>query len=456
MLFGQIDARQDASFAAMAKLQEQVSSIVVQDPAVARVVSFAGATGGISGENSARMFIQLKPFGRRPPIQQVMAQLRSKVATVVGVNFFMQPVQDLTIGGRLSQAQYQYTLTDTNSDELNHWAPILLARMQRMKMLTDVASDQQIASPHLAITIDRDAIGRLGMPIAAVDQALYDAFGQEQVATIYSSTQQRKVVLEVQPQFQTNPSTLKSICIPATNGTQVSLLAIAKISNAVQPLTINHQGVFPAVTLFFNLAPGVALSQAVDAITKLGPALNMAAMVLGNFQGAAQAFQGSLSSTPILMPAAILVIYVVLGMLYESFIHPLTILSSLPSAGVGAVLMLMLSHHDLDMIALIGIILLIGIVKKNAIMMVYFALEAERHRGLNVVDPIHQACQQRFRPIMMTTVCADRRPSNGIRARARIGAPAASWNRHRGWASGLPIPYALHDACHLSLPGSPQ
>ena len=406
LLFSEVEAQQDISFAGMAEIQAQISKIVIGDPAVAGVVSFAGATGGNSSENTARMMIQLKPFAQRPPIDQVMARLRPKVAQVVGAQFVMQAIQDLTIGGRLEQAQYQYTLTDTNSDELNHWAPILLARMQEMKILSDVASDQQIASPHLAITIDRDAAGRVGVPMASIDQILYDAFGQEQVTTIYSSTEQTKVILEVQPRFQTDPSALAKIYVPSGNGTQVPLSSVTNVNTSVQPLTINHEGVFPAVTLSFNLAQGTSLSEAVKAITALGPELNMPATVIGTFQGAAEAFQGSLSSTPLLMAAAILVIYVVLGMLYESFIHPITILSSLPSAGVGALLMLMLCHYDLDLIGFIGIILLIGIVKKNAIMMIDFALDAERHQGMSALDAIHLACLQRFRPVMMTTMCA--------------------------------------------------
>ncbi|HZR59511.1 MAG TPA: efflux RND transporter permease subunit, partial [Xanthobacteraceae bacterium] len=405
-LFGEVEARQDISFAGISRLNDQFSKIIVADPAVAAVVSFAGATGGNSSENTARMFIQLKPFGERPPIQQVMARLRPQVAKVIGAKFFMQAGQDVTIGGRLSQAQYQYTLTDTDSNELNHWAPILLAKMQAMNTLTDVATDQQIASPHIPIEIDRDAASRLGVSLSAIDSTLYSAFGQQQVTTIYSATQQTKVILEVQPKFQIGPTALSRLYVPGANGAQVPLSAVARFSRSVQPLTINHQGVFPAVTLSFNLAPGVALSQAVDAIAALDTQLHAPATLHGSFQGTAQAFQASLTSTPLLILAAIVVVYVVLGMLYESFIHPITILSSLPSAGVGALLMLMLFGYELSLIAFIGIILLIGIVKKNAIMMIDFALEAERHEGRSPEDAIRQACLLRFRPIMMTTMCA--------------------------------------------------
>jgi hydrophobe/amphiphile efflux-1 (HAE1) family protein len=405
-LFGEVEARQDISFAAMAKVENQFSKIILQDPAVSGLVGFAGATGGNSSENTARMFIQLKPLGQRPSIEQVMQRLRPKVAQVIGAKFFMQAGQDITVGGRLEQAQYQYTLTDTNSDELNHWAPILLAKMQAMKILTDVASDQQIASPEVAVEVDRDVASTYGITLSAVDAALYAAFGQEQVATVYLPTQQSKVILEVQPKFQIGQADLSQIYLAGPNGAQVPLSAVAHYSNKVEPLTINHQGVFPSVTLSFNLAGNTALSQAVDAISALSSQLHTPATLLGSFQGTAQAFQASLSSTPLLILAAIIVIYVVLGMLYESFIHPITILSSLPSAGVGALLMLMLFGYDLSLIAFVGIILLIGIVKKNAIMMIDFALEAERQEAKSPLEAIHQACLLRFRPIMMTTMCA--------------------------------------------------
>jgi multidrug efflux pump subunit AcrB len=373
---------------------------------VAGVVSFAGATGGNPDENTERMFIQLKPIGQRPPIQQVMQRLRPKVAPVIGAKFYMQAGQEVTIGGRLEQAQYQYTLTDTNSDELNHWAPILLSKMKSMKILTDVASDQQIASPQIAIEVDRDAASTLGVSLSAIDSTLYSAFGQQQIATIYLPTQQSKVILEVQPKYQAGPTALSDIYVAGANGAQVPLSAVAHYTTKVEPLTINHQGVFPSVTLSFNLAPGAALSQAVDAVNSVSSQLHAPATLHGAFQGTAQAFQASLTSTPLLILAAVIVVYVVLGMLYESFIHALTILSSLPSAGVGALLMLMLFHYDLTLIAFIGIILLIGIVKKNAIMMIDFALEAERQEGKNPLEAIHQACLLRFRPIMMTTMCA--------------------------------------------------
>jgi hydrophobe/amphiphile efflux-1 (HAE1) family protein len=405
-LFGELEARQDSSFAAIAQMQDQVSKIILKNPGVSGLVSFAGATGFNPSENTARIFVQLKPFGQRPGIEQVMQQLRPQIARVIGAKFYMQVPQDITVGGRLEQAQYQYTLTDTNADELNHWAPILLSKMQSMKILTDVASDQQIASPEIVAEVDRNAASTYGVTVSAVDTALYSAFGQQQVATIYEPTQQEKVILEVQPKYQIGPTALSRIYVPGANGVQVPLSAIAQFVNKVAPLTVNHQGVFPAVTLSFNLAPGMALSQAVHAISAIEAQLHAPASLNGSFQGTAQAFQASLSSTPLLLLAAIVVIYVVLGMLYESFVHPITILSSLPSAGVGALVMLMLFHYELTLIAFIGIILLIGIVKKNAIMMIDFALEAERHEGKSPLEAIHQACLLRFRPIMMTTMCA--------------------------------------------------
>jgi multidrug efflux pump subunit AcrB len=318
----------------------------------------------------------------------------------------MQAGQDINVGGRLSKTEFQYTLTSTDSEELNHWAPIIEQNMAKLPELQDVTSDQQIASPHLAIDIDRDAASRLGLSLAQIDQTLYDAFGQRQVATIYTSSTQYKVVLEVLPSFQTDPAALSRIYVSGLNGAQVPISTVARFSNKTAPLTINHQGQFPAVTISFNLTPGVALGQAVEKIDQIQADLKTPITLDGSFQGTAQVFQSSLSSTPLLIAAAILAVYIVLGMLYESYVHPITILSALPSAGVGALLMLMIFHYDLSVIALIGIILLIGIVKKNAIMMIDFALEAEREQGKSPLEAIHEACLLRFRPIMMTTFAA--------------------------------------------------
>jgi multidrug efflux pump subunit AcrB len=406
-IFAQAEARQDISFAAMADLQNRLSAIVQKDPDVSGVVGFVGSTGGNSSENTARMFIQLKPFGERAAsAQQIIQRLRPKVAEVPGVKFFMQAGQDINVGGRLSKTEFQYTLTSTDSEELNHWAPIIEQAMAKLPGLQDVTSDQQIASPHLAIDIDRDSASRLGLSLAQIDQTLYDAFGQRQVATIYASSAQYKVVLEVLPSFQTDPAALSRIYVTGANGAQVPISTVAKFTNKIAPLTINHQGQFPAVTISFNLTPGTALGEAVQGIRQVQAELKTPITLDGSFQGTAQVFQSSLSSTPLLIAAAILAVYIVLGMLYESYIHPITILSALPSAGVGALLTLMLFHYDLSVIALIGIILLIGIVKKNAIMMIDFALEAEREQGKSPLQAIHEACLLRFRPIMMTTFAA--------------------------------------------------
>ena len=406
-VFGQAIARQDTSFATITKIENHFADIIAADPAVSGVVGFAGATGGNSSENTARLFIQLKPISDRDAsAQQVIQRLRPKVAQVEGAQFFMQAGQDVTVGGRLSQTEYQYTLTDTDTEELNHWAPILQDAMQKAPELQDVASDQQIASPHIAITINRDTAYRLGLSLSTIDQTLYDAFGQRQVATIYTSSQQYKVILEVQPQFQNDPSALSHIYMTTSTGARVPLSALAEFSSKVEPLTVNHQGQFPAVTLSFNVAPGYALGQAVERIQQIQSDLHIPITLQGTFQGTAQEFQRSLGSMPLLVLAAILVVYIVLGVLYESYIHPITILSALPSAGVGALIMLVLFRYELTVIAIIGIILLIGIVKKNAIMMIDFALEAERREHKTPMEAIHQACLQRFRPIMMTTMAA--------------------------------------------------
>jgi multidrug efflux pump subunit AcrB len=368
-IFGQAEARQDTSFQKMQGIIHQLADVVRQDPAVSGVLYFAGASAFNPTENTGRVFIQLKPHDQREETSdQVIQRLRPKVAQVQGAKFFMQSGQDISIGGRLTRTQYQYTLTDTDSAELNHWAPIVEAAMQKLPELQDVASDQQIAAPHLAIDIDRDAASRMGVSASLIDETLYDAFGQREIATMYTSTNQYKVILEAKPEFQDDPNDLSKIYVPGPNG--------------------------------------VAIGQAVDRIHALERELRAPATLSGSFSGTAQAFQASLSSTPILVAAAILVVYIVLGMLYESYIHPITILSALPSAGVGALLALMLMKYDLSVIALIGVILLIGIVKKNAIMMIDFALTAERHEGKTPLEAIHEACLLRFRPIMMTTFAA--------------------------------------------------
>jgi hydrophobe/amphiphile efflux-1 (HAE1) family protein len=406
-IFGQADAREDISFAAMAKITHQFVEIVRQDPDVSGVFSFTGASSYNPTENTARVFIQLKPHSERDVTSsQIIRRLRPKVAAVQGAKFFMQSGQDISIGGRLSRTLYQYTLTDTDSDELNSWAPKIEAAMKKLPELEDVATDQQVAAAHLAIEIDRDAAARVGIMPSLIDQTLYDAFGQRQIANIYTSTSQYKVILEVQPEFQKDPSALSKIYLSGPNGTQIPVSTFAHFTQKAEALSVNHQGQFPAVTLSFNLAPGYAIGQAVDAIHRMQEEMRIPGTIDGAFQGTAQAFQASLSSTPLLVAAAILVVYIVLGILYESYIHPITILSALPSAGVGALLALMILHYDLSVIAMIGVILLVGIVKKNAIMMIDFALQAERYEGKSPQEAIHEACLLRFRPIMMTTFAA--------------------------------------------------
>jgi hydrophobe/amphiphile efflux-1 (HAE1) family protein len=407
VIFGEVDTRQDASFLKTVTMAHQVVDIVKDDPGVGGVFMLAGAYAYNPTENAARVFFSLKPFEERSDsADQIVQRLRRKVGAVQGAKFFMQVPQNITVGGRLSRTQYQYTLTDTDDKELNHWAPILEAEMRKLIELQDVASDQQNAAPTMTVEVDRDAAYRLGLNASLIDQTLYDAFGQRQVATIYTASTQYKVVLEVQPQFQGDPDALSKIYVPGPNGVQVPLSAVAHMVPKVAPLSVSHQGVFPAVTLSFNLAPGVALGQAVEKIQDMAARVNAPPTLNASFQGTAQAFKASLSSMPLLVAAAILVVYIVLGVLYESYIHPITILSALPSAGVGALLALMLLHYDLSVIAIVGVILLIGIVKKNAIMMIDFALQAERLEGKSPREAIHQACLLRFRPIMMTTFAA--------------------------------------------------
>ena len=407
VIFGEVDTREDGSFSQTVKLAHQVVDIVHADPGVGGVFMLAGAYAYNPTENTARVFFALKPFEERTDsAQQIVQRLRQKVSVVQGAKFFMQVPQNITVGGRLSRTQYQYTLTDTNNDELYHWAPILEAEMRKLHELQDVTSDQQNNSPTMAIDIDRDAASRLGVTAAMIDQTLYDAFGQRQIATIYTATNQYKVILEVQPQYQNNTDALSMVFVPGAGGVQVPLSAFAHLVHKVKPLSVSHQGVFPAVTLSFNLPPGIALGQAVEKIQQAAERVHAPPTLNGAFQGTAQAFKASLSSMPMLVAAAILVVYIVLGVLYESYIHPITILSALPSAGVGALLALMLFHFDLSVIAIVGVILLIGIVKKNAIMMIDFALQAERIEGKSPQEAIHQACLLRFRPIMMTTFAA--------------------------------------------------
>jgi hydrophobe/amphiphile efflux-1 (HAE1) family protein len=402
------EAAQDISYKAMAERQRAVADIVVQDPAVDGVISAVGAGAINASVNNGRLFINLKPRDQRDAnAAQVIQRLRPRLNGVEGIVLYMQASQDINVGARASRTQYQYTLQDTSLDELEVWAPKLLAALRRNPLLQDVASDQQSAGPTLAVEIDRDAAARFGIMPQEIDDTLYDAFGQRQVATIFTQLNQYKVVLESDADAQLTPETLHDVYIrsPLT-GQQVPLPTLAKLTMTVRPLTVSHQGRFPAVTLSFNLAPGVALGQAVSAIEDMERSMGKPDSLLTSFQGNAQAFQATLATQPYLILAAVLAVYIVLGLLYENAIHPVTILSTLPSAGVGALLALMLVGFDLSVIGLIGIILLIGIVKKNAILMIDFALDAEREEGLSPEHAITRACLLRFRPIMMTTMAA--------------------------------------------------
>ena len=401
-LTGQIVADQDTSFQAMqAKLGEFVGT-VMKDPAVASANGFLGGT-----VNTGRMFISLKPRSERDvSADQVIARLRGKLAHVPGATLYLQPVQDIRIGGRPSATQYQYTLQGDDSRELFAWAPRVMEQLRKIKELADLNSDQQNKGLQAALTIDRATASRLGITPQAIDNTLYDAFGQRQVSTMYTELNQYHVIMEVAPQFWQNPEGLKYIYLPARDGRMVPLAAFTRYEPNTAPLQVNHQGQFPSVTLSFNLPLGVSLGTAVDAIKRAEAEMRLPASIRGSFQGTAQAFQASLSSEPILIVAALLAVYIVLGVLYESLIHPVTILSTLPSAGVGALLALLAFRTELSVIALIGIILLIGIVKKNAILMIDFAIEAERKEGKGPEAAIFQACLLRFRPITMTTMAA--------------------------------------------------
>jgi multidrug efflux pump subunit AcrB len=404
---GAVRASQDISFDAMKVKQAQLAAIVQRDPAVQYVMAFAGGNGGGATTNVGRMFISLKPLGERKVLaDQVINRLRGKLSVIPGISLFLQSSQDITIGGRQSDAQYQYTLQDQNVDELNTWASRLLAKMRTMPQLRDVSTDQQDQGLEARLIIDRDSASRLGITAQDIDNVLYDAFGQRQVSTMDTALNQYFVVMEVDPKFQRDPGSLSNIYIRSANGTNVPLSQISHFESRRTTLAVNHQGQYPASTLTFNLAPGVALGDAVTALENAEQQIGVPSSVHASFAGTAQAFQSSLASEPMLIAAALGTVYIVLGILYESYVHPITILSTLPSAGVGAILALLITGTDLSVIALIGIILLIGIVKKNAIMMIDFALDAERREGKSPEEAIYQACLLRFRPIMMTTMAA--------------------------------------------------
>ena len=404
-MFGNIQAAQDISFQAMRQKLTEIVDIVKSDPAVDTVTGFSG--GGSGNSNTGRMFIGLKPLHERQlSVDQVIARLRPKLAQVPGAPTVLQAIQDLRIGGRASSAQYQYTLQSVDLAELNTWAPKVERQLRTLKEIADVNSDQQDKGQQSLVVFDRLTASRLGVSPQLIDDTLYDAFGQRQVSILYTPLNQYHVVMEVAPQYWQNPSTLQEIYVRSRSGMQVPLSAVARFEPTNTLLLVNHQGQFPGVTLSFNIAPGASLGGAVQAIEQSMREIGLPAGVQGSFQGAAKAFQASLENQPLLILAALVTVYIVLGILYESYIHPVTILSTLPSAGVGALLALLLFKSELSMIALIGIILLIGIVKKNAIMMIDFALEAERHEAKRPEQAIYEACLLRFRPIMMTTMAA--------------------------------------------------
>jgi hydrophobe/amphiphile efflux-1 (HAE1) family protein len=407
MLFAISEASQDISFPAMAERQQALMNIVMQDPAVESVSDFMGPGGSTPTLNQGRGFVVLKPLEKRKiSALDVIARLQPKLAQVQGAKLYLQPAQDITIGARISKTQYQYTLYDADSRELDHWTEIFLNKMRSMPQISDVATDQENAGPMLNVTTNREVASTFGILPVTIDNTLDDAFGQRIVSTMFTELNQYHVVLEVSPEFQYSPESLKDIYVNSSTNQQVPLSTLVHSDIRPAPIVINHQGMFPSATISFNLKPNVALGQAVDAIRQFEKDSGKPISVATSFQGNAQAFQASLASTPILIAVALIVIYIILGVLYESTIHPLTILSTLPSAGIGALLILMAVHLDLSVIAIIGIILLIGIVKKNGIMLVDFALQAEREQDIDPEESIYRACTLRFRPILMTTMAA--------------------------------------------------
>ncbi len=405
-IMGGIQGVQDTSFQAMRDRIARFVDIIRADPAVANVIAFTGGGAGTT-TNTGRVFMSLKPLDERDvSADQLINRLRPKLAIVPGAVLYLQASQDLRVGGRLGNAEYQYTIQSENLEDLTRWGPVLLEQMRKLPGVTDISSDQQNNGLQASLVYDRWTAARLGITPQLIDDTLYDAFGQRQVSTMFTQLNQYHVVMEVEPEFWQSPEGLKQIYVRATNGGMVPLNAFTQYEASTAPLAVNHQGQFPSVTLSFNLAPGLALSDAVSRIHQMEQSIGMPATIHGSFSGTLEAFQASLATQPILIIAALMAVYIVLGILYESYIHPITILSTLPSAGTGAVLALLICRTELSVIALIGIILLIGIVKKNAIMMIDFALEAERRENKTPQEAIYRACVLRFRPIMMTTMAA--------------------------------------------------
>jgi multidrug efflux pump len=428
---GVTEASQSVSFSEMSRLQQGLVKTVLKDPGVESLSSFIGIDGTNTTLNSGRVQINLKPLAQRKiSASAVIRRLQTELAGTLGITLYMQPVQDLSVDDRVSRTEFQYTLEDPSADELNTWAPKMLARLEKLPQLSDVASDQQIKGVQAKLVFDRRTASRLGITASAIDQTLYDAYGQRQVSTIFTQLNQYHVILEVKPVFDQRPLDLSNLFIrtgivPSTaapasalqsgpsqstaafpNGGDVPFSAFTQLQTTSAPISIEHQGQFPVITLSFNLAATASLGDAIDAVNKVKDSLGMPPSVTGSFQGTASAFENSLTNEPILILSALVTVYIVLGVLYESYIHPVTILSSLPSAGVGALLALYVTGNDFSVIALIGIVLLIGIVKKNAIMMIDFALEAERVEHKPPLEAIYQASLLRFRPIMMTTMAA--------------------------------------------------
>ncbi len=401
------EAPQTISFPAMASRQQDLAKAILQDPSVQSLSSFVGIDGTNTTINSGRFLINLKPEDERSEtITQVIASLQKATSQIQGIDLYLQPVQDLTVEDRISRTEYQYSLEDPNPDELTEWTTRLMAKLKTMPQLANLATDQQNHGLEVDLNIDRSTASRLGIPLQSIDNTLYDAYGQRQVSTIFTQLNQYHVILDVAPEFSQDTPALGDLYFPSTGGGEVPLSTFTTVSKTQTPLVVNHEGQFPAVTISFDVGPGYSLGDAVDAIKQAESEIALPASVQVAFQGTAQAFQASLASEPILILAALVTVYIVLGVLYESYIHPITILSTLPSAGVGAIVALMICGEDLNVIALIGIILLIGIVKKNAIMMIDFALEAQRKDGKPPREAIYQACLLRFRPIMMTTMAA--------------------------------------------------
>ena len=391
----------------MSERQQALSKVILEDPAIESVSSFIGVDGANSTLNTGRVTLTLKPLAERGvKVMDIIRRLQPKLNQVEGISLYLQPIQDLTIENRVSRNQYQFTLQSTDREALNRWTKLLVSELTKQAPFSEVTSDLQEEGLQAFVSIDRSTASRLGISIAAIDNALYDAYGQRLVSTIFTQSNQYRVVLEVKPEYRQSLDDLKELRVPSSNGTQVPLSTIVTITEQNAPLVTQHLDQFPATTLSFNLAPGASLGEAIDAIESTKQRIGLPLSIQADYQGTTLAFSASLSNTLWLILAAIVTVYIVLGVLYESYIHPVTILSTLPSAGVGALLALMISNNDLGIISIIGIILLIGIVKKNAIMMIDFALDAERHQGKTAEEAIYQACLLRFRPIMMTTMAA--------------------------------------------------